>query len=524
MKALVADRIAEEGINTLKGHCEVDVKIGLTPDELIATIGDYEALMVRSQTKVTASVIEAGKKLIVIARAGVGVDNIDIEAATRQGIIVVNAPTANAISAAEHTIALMLALARNIPQANSSLKSGTWQRDKFMGVEVRNKTLGIIGLGSIGSEVAKRAQGLQMNTIAYDPFIAKSYAQNLGVELSSLSEVIQKSDFLTIHTILTDSTRNLIDKKQLSLAKPTLRIINCARGGLINEEDLLEAIEEGRIAGAAVDVFTKEPAIDNVLLKSDGIIVTPHLGASTAEAQANVAISVAEQVIAILKGKPARYALNAPFIPSEIVASLAPFLEVAALQGNLIAQMMKGQMSNMEICYDGEIAKYATDALKAAILNSLLKNTTEERINQINASIIAQNRGIKVTEHKKTNHGNYANLITTKVTTDIGSITVGGTIMRGEPHIVQINHYWLDIKPSGGYILFCDHRDRPGLIGEVGTITGNAKVNVSSMHLSRLKQGGEALMILEMDQPLNESHLKKILELPDVHAAIVVNI
>ncbi|MCD6359194.1 MAG: phosphoglycerate dehydrogenase [Dehalococcoidia bacterium] len=524
MKALVSDHMAEEGVNTLRKYCEVDVKVGLPPEKLISIIGNYEALMVRSQTKVTASVIEAGKKLIVVARAGVGVDNIDIEAATKHGVIVVNAPTANTISAAEHTIALMLALARHIPQANASLKAREWKRSKFMGVEVRNKTLGIIGLGNIGSEVAKRAQGLEMNTIAHDPFIATSYAQNRGIELVSLQELIQKSDFLTIHTMLTSSTRNLIGKEELSLAKPTLRIINCARGGLINEEALLEAVERGQIAGAAIDVFTTEPATDNVLLKSDKIIVTPHLGASTEEAQINVAISVAEQVAAILGGQQARYALNTPFISQESLVSLSPFMEVASLQGKLLAQMIDGQMSIIEICYDGEITSYTTDALKETVISNLLEDTSEERINLINASVIARDRGIKITEHKNTNCENYTSLITTKVTTDTGSVTVGGTVMRGESHIVRVNEYWLDIKPSGGYMLLCDHQDRPGLIGQVGTITGNANVNVNSMHLSRLKQGGEALMVLEMDHPLNKEQLQQILGLAGIHAATVVNI
>lgn len=524
MKAIVTEHIAEEGIKSLKEYCDVDVKVDLTPDELIAAIGDYEVLVVRSQTRVTAPVIEAGKKLIVIGRAGVGVDNIDVETATRCGVIVVNAPTANIISAAEHTIALMLALARHIPQANMSLKSGVWQRDKFIGIEVRNKTLGIIGLGNIGSEVARRAQGLQMHTIAHDPFVATSYARNLGVDLVPLPELLQKSDFITIHTTLTASTKELIGSKELSLVKPTVRIINCARGGLIDEEALFQAVGEGRVAGAAIDVFSQEPAIDNILLKSDKIIVTPHLGASTTEAQTGVAIDVIEQIAAVLKGESARYAVNAPLIPPETISILAPFLEVASLEGRLIAQMVEGQMSAIKIRYEGEIANYTTDALKAAIIKSLLESTTEERINLVNAGIIAQSRGIRVTENKETSCENYTSLITTEVVTDAGSITIGGTAMRGESHIVRINKYWLDLRPGSGYLLFCDHQDRPGLIGQVGTITGSANVNVSSMHLSRLKPRGQALMILEMDEPLNEEHRQQIMNLPDVYTATVVKI
>ncbi|GAI00032.1 unnamed protein product, partial [marine sediment metagenome] len=312
MKVLIADPISEEGIDILRSYAEVDIKTGLKPEEIISTIGDYEALVVRSQTKVSAEVIEAGKKLRVIARAGVGIDNIDVEEATRRGILVVNAPNANTISAAEHAIALMFALARHIPQANAVLKSGVWQRGKFMGIEVRGKTLGIIGLGRVGSAVAKRAQGLEMKVIAHDPYITADYARNLQVELVSLERLLKESDFITIHSALTPSTKGLIGAKELALVKPTVRIINCARGGLIDEEALAKAVREKRVAGAAIDVFSTEPATKSILFEEDNIIVTPHLGASTTEAQAVAAKDVAKQVIDVFKGQPARYAVNAP--------------------------------------------------------------------------------------------------------------------------------------------------------------------------------------------------------------------
>jgi D-3-phosphoglycerate dehydrogenase len=312
MKVLIADPISEEGIDILCSCAQVDIKTGLTPVEIISMIGDYEALVVRSQTKVTAEVIEAGEKLRVIARAGVGVDNIDVEEATRRGILVVNAPNANIISAAEHTIALMLALARHIPQANAVLKSGVWQRDKFMGIEVRGKTLGIIGLGKVGSAVAKRAQALEMELIAYDPYITADYARSLQVVLISLEQLLKESDFITLHLTLTPETKGLIRAKELALVKPTVRIINCARGGLIDEKALAKALKEGRVAGAAIDVFSTEPATECVLLECDNIIVTPHLGASTTEAQAVAAKDVAEQIVDVFNGKPARYAVNAP--------------------------------------------------------------------------------------------------------------------------------------------------------------------------------------------------------------------
>ena len=524
MKILVVDSIAKEGIDALQKYHEVDVKATIPQEELLDIIGNYEALMVRSRIKITAPIIEAGCKLVVIGRAGVGVDNIDVEVATKRGIVVVNAPTANTISAAEHTIALMLALARYIPQANSSLKSRVWQREKFIGTEVRGKTLGVIGLGNIGSEVARRAQGLEMKTIACDPLVSINYARNFGVELVPLPELLQQSDFITVHVTLNNSTRGLICAKELSLMKPTARIINCARGGIVNEEDLLQAVENGKIAGAAVDVFSKEPATDNILLGSDKIIVTPHLGASTTEAQLNVSIIVADQILTVLKGEPARYAVNAPLITPEAMSILAPFIDVAALEGKLVAQMTKGQIEGVTISYEGEISNYSTDALKAAVIQNLLQGSVEERINLVNASMIAQNRGITITEHKETGCKNYASLITTEVSSNQGKITIGGTVMRDDPHIVRINNYWLDIKPGQGYLLFCDNMDRPGLIGQVGTITGKSNVNISSMHLSRLKPGGAALMILEMDEPLNEAQTEEIRNLPGVYSAVVAKL
>ena len=318
MKVLIADPISDEGIDILRGYAQVDIKPGLAPEELIATISDYEALVVRSQTKVSAKVIEAGQKLQVIARAGVGVDNIDVDEATRRGIVVVNAPTSNTISAAEHTIALMLALARHIPQANAVLKSGVWRRSDFMGTEVRNKTLGIIGLGKVGSEVARRAHGLEMKLIAYDPFISVDHARNLQVKLVPLEQLLKEADFISLHTPLTPSTKGLIGAKELALVKPTARIINTARGGLIDEKALAKAVKEKKIAGAAIDVFSTEPATESVLFESDKIIVTPHLGASTTEAQAMAAKDVAEQVVDVFKGQPARHAVNAPFTAVEL--------------------------------------------------------------------------------------------------------------------------------------------------------------------------------------------------------------
>ena len=524
MKVLVADKIAQEGIDMLSRYAQVDVRLKRKEEQIIPIIKDYEAMIVRSQTKVTADIIEAGKKLQVIGRAGVGVDNIDIDAATRHGIIVVNAPTGNTISAAEHTIALMLALARNIPQANISLKSCQWRRSDFMGTEVKGKTLGIIGLGNVGSEVAIRARGLDMRLIGHDPFISAERAANLQVELVSLEQLFKDSDFITLHIPLSESTKSFIGIKEIAMMKPTVRIINTARGGLIDEEALVKAIDEKKIAGSAIDVFPSEPCTESILFKSDNIIVTPHLGASTTEAQTLAATEIARQVIDVFNGKPARYAVNAPLIAAEALSLLTPFLKVASTLGNFASYLGDGQLKSIQINYQGDIAGYDTNALKAAVLGGLLNRLTEERVNIVNASMIASKRGIKVLEQKEATCENYTNLITLEVTTSAGTTTVSGTVLGGETRIVRVNNYWIDIVPTGGYFLFSDHRDRPGLIGAVGKITGDADINISYMHLSRLKPRGQALMIMALDEPLSDEQIKKILALPDVNTAKVVKI
>jgi len=524
MKVLVADPISNEGIDILRSYAQVDIKPGLKPEELISTIGDYEALIVRSQTKVPAKVIEAGKRLQVIARAGVGVDNIDVEEATRYGIMVVNAPTANTVSAAEHAIALILASARNIPQANAVLKSGVWRRSDFLGTEVRDKTLGIIGLGKVGSEVARRARGLEMKLIAYDPFISVEYANNLQVKLVPLEQLLKESDFITLHLPLTASTKRLLKAKELALVKPTARIINCSRGGLIDEEALAKAVREKRVAGAAIDVFPTEPTTKSVLFEEDNIIVTPHLGASTTEAQATAAKDVAKQIIDVFKGQPPRYSVNAPFIPAETLSVLAPFIKAASITGKLVSQLAEGQMNTILIKYNGEISNYDTNALKATVLGGLLEEISEERVNLVNANLVAAQRGLTVVEQKEATCENYASLITVEATTNIGVTMVSTTVMRRESHIIQVNNYWLDIVPSGAYFLFIGHRERPGLMGTIGKITGDAEINISAMYVSRLKPRGQALAVLALDEPLPEEQQQQILSIPDVYSAKLVKL
>jgi D-3-phosphoglycerate dehydrogenase len=520
MKILVADPIAEEGLQSLRSHAQVDIKTKLEPEQLKAIIGDYDALIVRSQTKVRTEVIESGKKLKVIGRAGVGTDNIDVDAATRNGIVVVNAPTGNTVAAAEHTIALMLALARNVPQANSRLKSGKWQREEMVGSELRNKTLGIIGLGNVGSEVAKRALAFEMRVFAHDPFVSKDYARNLEVDLVSMDQLLKEADFITLHVPLTAATKNLIGPKELAKLKPTARIINCARGGLIDEEAIVKAIKTGKIAGAAFDVFDKEPVTDSPLFKEDKIIVTPHLGASTVEAQTGVAKDVAAEVLAVLQGQFSKYAVNAPHIAPE----LAPFMRVAANIGNLASQLMEGQINSTHIRYSGGVSNYDCNPIKTALISGLLQQASEERINLVNVGFIAAQRGLKISEEKEATCQNYSNLLTLEVNTNVGTTAISGTVRDSEIHIVQVNDFWMDIVPTGEYFLFCDHLDRPGLVGTIGNIIGKADINISSMHLSRLKPRGKALMILALDEPLGEEQLQEILALPGIYSAKAVNL
>jgi D-3-phosphoglycerate dehydrogenase len=393
-----------------------------------------------------------------------------------------------------------------------------------MGTEVRNKTLGLIGLGNVGSEVARRARGLEMKLIANDPFISAEHARNLQVELVPMKQLFKEADFITLHAPLTAKTKGMIGEKELALVKPTVGIINTARGALIDQEALAKAVKEKRVAGAAIDVFPVEPTTESVLFESDNIIVTPHLGASTTEAQVTAARDVAEQIVDIFKGHPAKYAVNAPFIPAEMLSALAPFINVATTVGRLLSQLVEGQVSAIQIKYNGEIAEYDTKALKAAALGGLLEQVSEERVNLVNADIVAKKRGLAVVEQEEAECENYSSLITVEATTSTGTTTVAGTVMRGEVHIVRVGNYWIDIVPTGGYFLFCDHLDRPGLIGAAGRITGEADINISFMHLSRLKPRGQALMILALDEALTEKQRQQILALDDVYSAKLVKL
>lgn len=524
MKIIITDPIASEGIEILQQYADVDVQPDLTPEQLQSIIGRYEALIVRSQTKVTSRIIDAADNLQIIGRAGVGVDNIDVAAATRRGILVINSPEGNIVSTAEHTIAMLLALARHIPQANSLLLSGVWNRS-LKGREIRNKVLGIIGLGRVGTEVTEMAKGLRMNVISYDPMVSQSRADRLGIQMVELETLLAESDFITIHVPLNPTTKGLIGSAQLKLVKPTAMIINCARGGIIDEKALYEALKQGRLAGAAIDTFSQEPAQDNILLKSDKVIATPHLAASTVEAETSASIDIAEQVIAILGGQQPKSPVNAPMIPTEVISVLTPYLKVGAMIGLVAAQLIEGHLKSMTIRYQGDITKENTDPIKVAVLSGLLETLTDERINIVNVDIVAESRGLRITEEKDSTCENYASMLTVELDTTSGRTLVAGSSLRGRPHLTKVNNYWLEIEPSDCYMLFTEHKDRPGMIGAVGTIIGNAGINISQMQVSRgVQRGGKAMMALCLDEPLTTECHHQILSIHDMHKAVIVNL
>ena len=525
-KILVADPIAQDGIDILQREAEVDVRTGLPLDELLRIIPEYHALVVRSETKVTAAVFVAGTQLQAVGRAGVGVDNIDLTAATQRGVIVVNAPLGNTISAAEHAVGLMLALARHIPEANASLKAGEWKRAQFVGVELRGKTLGVVGLGQVGSEVARRAKGLDMNVVAYDPFVSPDRAAMLGVELAaSLDDLLPRADFLTLHTVLTAQTKHLIGAEQLAKARPSLRLINTARGDLIDIDALVKAVDEGLIAGAAIDVFPQEPPdMASAVLHHDRIIVTPHLGASTAEAQERVAVDVAHQILAILRGEPAQYAVNAPMIAPETMTVLAPYLPVAQKVATLATQLAHGQMGNIEIDYLGEISQLDTTPLKAAVIRGLLQGIIEENVTIVNANLIAETRGLKIIERKGPAEGVYKNAIRVHLHTSTGETDVTGTVGPAGPLIVAINEFWVEIPPGDGWLLLLENQDRPGMIGAVGMFMGKHDINISFMSVGRTGVRGRALMAVGIDDPISAAQIEELAAIPNILSARVTKV
>ena len=502
-RVLVSDPIDEAGVQRLSaaGH-QVDVRTGLKPDELEEAIGAYDALIVRSETKVTAAVIGKSKRLQVVGRAGVGVDNIDIDAATQNGVAVVNAPTGNTIAAAEHAFALMMSLARHIPEADASIRRSEWTRSRFMGVELRNKTLGIIGLGKVGSEVAKRARAFEMKILAMDPFVPEERAKSMGVEMVDLDRLLTDCDFITIHTPLTSLTKSLIGAEELARAKPGVRFINAARGGLIDEQALHDALGSGHVGGAALDVFPKEPPQELPVRGDANTVLTPHLGASTEEAQVEVAVEVVDQVIAVLAGESAPYTINVPFLPSDVRAVLGPYIPVATALGRIAIQLADGQLDSVALRVSGDIAEHNTGILASAALMGVLGASTDMRINLVNAPSLAKERGVTVAEEKDPEgDGQYTNLVGVEVKTSAGTIALAGTQVSGKVHLLRINDLRLDMEPSAPYMLFTSHSDQPGMIGKIGTIAGERDINISFMEVGRDAPRGRATMIVGFDDP-----------------------
>lgn len=525
MKVLVSDKISDKGVEILKkAGLDVDVKTGMKHDELKACIGEYHGLVIRSATKVTAEIIEAAKNLKVIGRAGSGLDNVDKAAASKKGIVVMNTPGGNTITTAEHSIALLFSLARMVPQATTSMKAGQWEKKKFMGVELFNKTLGIIGLGSIGNQVAKKAQGLEMVVIAYDPFLSDDKAKASGIEKVSLDELFSRSDFITIHTPLTPETKNLINSETIGKMKKEVRIINCARGGIINEKDMYEALKSGRVAGAALDVFEKEPPEDFSLIGLDNVICTPHLGAATEEAQENVAIAVAEQIADYLVRGTIRNAVNFPSIPADQVARLQPYLNLAEKLGSFAAQVFEGGITGVTIEYMGDVSELNTAPVTIAALKGLLTPILEETVNFVNAPFIAKERGIEVKETKTANAGDYQSMLALRIKAKDKERYFAGTLFsKKDPRIVQIDNFAVEIVPEG-IMLFIYNVDKPGVIGNLGSFFGKNNINIARMHFGRESVGGTAISVISIDSPVTSRHLDEIRKMSNILSVKVLNL
>ncbi len=525
MRILVSDPLSAEGLKILDGRkIAYDVKPKLPPEELKRIIADYDALIIRSGTKATAEIINASKKLKVIGRAGVGVDNVDIETATKKGIVVMNTPGGNTISTAEHTVSMLLALNRNIPQANASIKNGQWDRKKFMSRELRGKQLGIIGLGRIGVEVARRAQAFGMKVIAYDPFLAEKKAEKFEIELVELKELFKRIDFLTVHTPLTDETKHMISSSEFALMKKGIKVLNCARGGIIDEKALLEAIENGTVAGAALDVFENEPPKDNQLLELDCVIATPHLGAATQEAQVNVAVEIAEQVADVLEGKGIRNALNYPCVESEAWRILEPYIRLAEKLGRFQSQIISGHITKVSIIYSGEVINHEVTPVTIALIKGLLENILGESVNYVNAPLIAQERDITVKETKVLENEQFSNLISVEVQTNKGKSLVSGTLFtKNKPRIIRINEFYIDTIPQGN-VLITRNIDSPGLVGHIGTILGDNNINIAAMNFGRRGPGEESMVVLNVDDDISIEVLEKIRQCKNVSDAKVVKL
>ncbi|MCD9021241.1 phosphoglycerate dehydrogenase [Cohnella silvisoli] len=527
-KVLVSDPISDLGISLLAEASDIaiDKKTGLSEDELVAIIGEYDALLVRSQTRVTERIMNAGKQLKVIGRAGVGVDNIDLDAATKRGIIVINAPDGNTITTCEHTFAMMMAVARHIPQAYLKTVGGVWDRKSFVGVELRNKVLGVLGMGRIGSEVAARAKAFGMEVFGYDPFLTEERAEKMGVRKASVEDIIREADFITVHTPLTPETRHMIGKDQFAVIKKGVRIVNCARGGIIDELALVAAIDAGQVAGAAFDVFEEEPpAPDHPFLSHPKIIVTPHLGASTIEAQENVAIDVSEQLLHILRGEPFKNAVNMPPVAAEVLSKLEPYFSLGKKLGSFAAQIAEGPVKEIAVTYAGDLAEVDTQPLTRHIVEGVLAHHLgSDQVNVVNAMHLAKNRDVNIVVTKSHASKGFTNQISVTLRTDKEERLVAGTLLNGfGPRITQVDKFPVDVEPHG-HILLISHHDKPGIIGRVGTLLGTNDINIATMQVGRKIVGGAAIMMLGVDKGVTKQVLGELTALSDLNNAKEVHL
>lgn len=524
-KILVTDPLNQDGLEPLVQHEDMNViiKTGLAEEQLLEEIRTADALLVRSQTQVNRKLIEHAPQLKIIGRAGVGVDNIDLEAATEHGILVVNAPGGNTNSAAEHTMAMLLSLARNIPQARESLRNGEWNRGKFIGIEVKGKTLGIIGFGKIGAEVAHRAKGQRMDVIAYDPFLTKEKADKLGIRQGSIDDVLAVSDFITVHTPLIKETKHLLNREAFRKAKEGVRVLNCARGGIIEEEALYEAIIEGKVAGAALDVFEEEPPINNKLLALDQVIATPHLGGSTVEAQENVAIDISKDVLHFFSDGIVQHPVNLPSVTKESLHQLAPYFDLAEKLGAFASFLDQG-IEEVAVHAAGKLAENETSALTRNAVKGLLQRFAASQVNEVNALYNAAQKEIEIHETKTTTSKHFTNLLTIEITTKNGKRKVSGTVLDGfGPRIVRVDSYHVDIQPDGHMILI-EHYDKPGAIGRMGTLLGNYDVNIATMQVDRKETGGHAIMLLSVDKHPEDLALEALRQLDDIERVTAIDL
>jgi D-3-phosphoglycerate dehydrogenase len=525
-RVLIADKLAPEGMAILRqaadaGQIQVDERVGMKPDELVKAVGEYDALAVRSASTVTAEVVAAAHKLRVIGRAGIGVDNIDVDACTKRGIAVMNTPGGNNVTTAEHAISMLLSLARAIPQATASMKAGKWEKSKFTGSELSNKTLGIVGIGNIGKLVAERALGLKMKVIAYDPFITEQKAREMGIELVTLDALLGRADFVSIHTPLLPETRNLIDATALAKMKPTARLVNCARGGIVDEIALADALRNKKLAGAALDVFEQEPVpTDHPLLQLDNVICTPHLGAATAEAQVAVSVAIAEQLVDFLVNNVTRNAVNMPSISAEQLEVLRPYLDLGERLGSVQAQLLAEAPQELTVEYSGDVASLDVQPVTVAVLKGLLGRLLETNVvNYVNARELAKERGIKIVESKTSQPKGFTNSLTVTVRTAQKTSAVSGAVFgRDVIRLVRINGFYLEAVPEG-FILMLNNRDVPGVVGAVGNLLGEAKINIAGLQLGREKVGGMALSLVHVDERIPAPVLDKLRQLPNIVSA-----